>query len=37
MKYGVGGEVLGVVDTDAVGEKLKDGALSSENVLEVDC
>ena len=26
-----------VVDTDAVGEKLKDGALSSESVLEVDC
>jgi hypothetical protein len=37
MKYGVGGEVLGVVETDAVGEKLREGAVSSESVLEVDC
>lgn len=29
--------MLGVVETDAVGEKLRDGALSSEFVLEVDC
>ena len=29
--------MLGVVETEAVGEKLRDGALSSENVLEVDC
>lgn len=36
MKYGVEGEVLGVVDMDAVGEKLREGAVSSESVLEVD-
>lgn len=36
MKYGVEGEVLGVVDMDTVGEKLREGAVSSESVLEVD-
>jgi hypothetical protein len=29
--------VLGVVEMDVVGEKLREGAVSSESVLEVDC
>ena len=37
MKYGVGGEVLGVVDTDVVRVELREGAVSSESVLDADC
>jgi hypothetical protein len=36
IKEGVGGEVLGVVEMDAVGEKDSEGALPSEVVLVVE-